>query len=190
MLPIMRKPALFFLFTLGIILSYSPFAQASSEKMRLYEARYAVEQQIQKTEWHFNNIEEKRALEERLKLIDRIINRVTDYESGLMALDCNGVTINLDTGRARTDEDPFNSWARPQGRALPGLGGLTLDQWFLSFARRVTDREVRLVIELALVEDRIARGDWGFANLDELEQLREVQKSQRELLKRLRASRC
>jgi hypothetical protein len=215
---VVRRQSLALLLLGATFVTRPAFAQDLRSKVVLEMER--VEDQIKTTRWNLNTLEQKRGLEEQLRLLRRLYDRILVHESEFMTMECAGATVQPEGGPPVSDatSDAIGSLSQEEAsRQLLGGGGgmgggggghgavpgpepnglptappgtIAGMSMHLIFARQITDTEVRLLAQLVYIEDRLDKGPWHLNNLDEQKSLKAERERVRSALRRLRNSRC
>ncbi len=216
MLPTMRLGTIT---TLSVMLSTfaAPTARASNAKAEVVLEIERIETQIRTTRWNLNTLDEKKRLQNELRLLTTLYDRIIEYEGDLMGFDCAGAVIDTQGGPPESTEGtdiagllsqqqitadllaaqnaapppPPSSTPPPadNGSPIPNGRGLKFGGG-IGFVRLITDVEVRLLAGLVLIEDKLANGDWHFNNQGEKQELFDQRENIKAALRRLRNSRC
>jgi hypothetical protein len=207
MLPIVLRAAITVLLTLVATFAASPTARASNAKAEVVLEMERIETVIRTTRWNLNTLEEKKRLQNDLRLLRILYDRIVDYEAELMAFPCAGAVIDGEGGPPESTEEtdiagllsqeqitaaqlnnqsgtpPAGGGDLGGGRGLRFGGGI-------GFVRTITDVEVRLIAGLVQIDDRLANDDWHLNNLELKEKLIAEKENIRAALRRIRNSRC
>jgi hypothetical protein len=211
MLPTMQRSAI--VACLGTLIAFAPEASASNAKAEVVLEIQRLESTIKSTRWNLNTLEEKKRLQNDLRLLRVLYDRIIEYEGDLMGFDCAGAIIDGEGGPPESTEGsdiagllsqqeitasrlaaqgsappPAPPPASSDGVSLPGRG-LTFGGG-IGFVRTITDVEVRLLAGLVMIEDRLANHEWHLNNQQEKQKLIAEKENLRASLRRLRNSRC
>ncbi len=189
-------------FAVGLILADAP-AQASNAKAELIIAIEKTENALSQTRWNFNNQKERAALEADLVILNRMIDRVVQYEGDTNGFPCAGATMNPNGGppRSTASSDFFGQLAQRRAqraaRALPSAGGDTRPvpgraRRFRGggFLRRINDVEVELIVRIVLVEDELKTTRWNLSTAKKQEALQPQLLGLQQTLRRVRNGNC
>jgi hypothetical protein len=189
-------------------------AQASNAKAEVVLEIERLESTLKNTRWNLNTLEEKKRLQNDLRLLRVLYDRIIEYEGDLMGFDCAGAIIDGEGGPPESTEGSDIAGLLSQqeitasrlaaqnatppaapptggrdGVAPPGGRGLTFGGG-IGFVRAITDVEVRLLAGLVFIDDRLDKNDWHLNNLEEKNKLIAERETIRASLRRLRNSRC
>lgn len=189
----------------------SPRADASNAKAEVILEIERLETRIETTRWNLNTLEEKKRLQNELRLLHLLYDRIVDYESELMGFPCAGAVIDAEGGPPESTEATdvagllsqreitASQLAAQNASPPPGSGsggddvapgrGLRFGGG-LGFVRTITDVEVRLLAGLVFIDDRLERDDWHFNNQGEKKKLIAERDNIRAALRRIRNGRC
>jgi hypothetical protein len=148
------------LFVLFFILFATP-AIAGDTTAGLIAEIVGIEQEIRDTRWTFDNRDQKKALEERVKLVRRILGTIADYEAAVVG--CG----------------PIVTRANGLNQAVQ-----------VRVPRTVTSAEVSLIERIVRIDDQLDNGDWGWSNRQEEDALEEEMKRAKETLGRIAIGLC
>lgn len=166
-----------------------------------------IESKIQNTSWNLNTLDQKKALKKELVLLNRLYDKIVEYEGLLMGFPCAGATINPEGGPPVSTElsDGIGAIAQGQiaagaagvaGGGAAGVGGLEggvaggRAGGGFAFARHITDVEVRLLAGIVYAEHRLKTDQWHWNNLTEKKDLQRKLKEMKAALRRVRNGRC
>jgi len=194
-------------FLLGVVL-FPASAHASNAKMEVVLEIERIEHTIEKTRWNLNTLEEKKRLQNELRLLRLLYDRIIEYEGDLMAFPCAGAVIDGEGGPPESTEGSDIAGllsqqeitaqqlaATPNGVPPPAEGDGAIGRGLafgsgLGFVRTITDVEVRLIAGLVYIDDRLEHDDWHLNNLELKKQLIGEKENLYRALRRLRNSRC
>lgn len=193
--PSVRLPTVRLRYVLGVcvalLLSSLPgVSRASNAKAEVVLEMQRIENKIETTRWHLNNLDEKKRLQQELKLLERLYDRIIAHEGEIMAFPCAGADIDPNGGPPRSTEasDTFGALAtraRP-GTAVPARG---IGDGF-GFVRRITDVEVRLLATIVYIEHKLATTRWNYNTLGDKKKMKAQLEAAKAGLRRVRNSRC
>ena len=193
-----------------LVWSASP-ARASNARAEVVLEIERIEHTIKSTRWNLNTLEEKKKLQNDLRLLRILYDRIVDYEGELMAFPCAGAITDGEGGPPESTEGSDIAGLLSQQEITAELlarnptgppptgptGGDNLSTGRnpilgggLGFVRQITDVEVRLIAGLVHIEDRLANDDWHLNNLELKKQLIAEKENIERALRRLRNSRC
>jgi len=149
----------------GAVLFPSRSAKASEGKARLIADLVTLEQQIEDTDWTWDNRDDKKAMEKQVDLYHQILWAVSEYESAVSG--CGGTVV----GSAQH--------GRGQGHAL-----------VVQVSREPSDTEVSLIERLVRVQDRLDHERFTFADHDLRKSLERERDRSRQTLAKLAIGLC
>ena len=211
MLPIVGRRAIAALWLMIVSFALLPTARASNAKMEVVLEIERIESTLKATRWNLNTLEEKKKLQNDLRLLLILYDRIVDYEAELMAFPCAGATTDGEGGPPESTEGSDIAGLLSQqeitadilaqsgggGGATPpptsgdNFGGRGLKFGAgIGFVRTITDVEVRLLAGLVQIDDRLAHDDWHLNNLELKKKLIGERENIRAALRRLRNTRC
>ncbi len=190
-------------------------ARASNAKAEVVLEIERIETTIKATRWNLNTLEEKKKLQNDLRLLRILYDRIVDYEAELMAFPCAGAVIDNEGGPPISTEESDMAGLLSQQQITaaqiaaaqnapppappPGGGGDNLAPppgrglrfgGGMGFVRTITDVEVQLLAGLVFIDDKLDHGDWNLNNLEEKKKLMNERDNIKAGLRRIRNSRC
>src|SRR5687767_12132799 len=86
------------------VLVWSAPAEASNAKAEVVIQIERIEHTLKTTRWNFNTLEEKKRLQNGLRLLRILYDRIVDYEAELMAFPCAGAITDGEGGPPESTE--------------------------------------------------------------------------------------